>query len=51
MRIRKSQVLTVERISKRSMPVMTASQVSWTTSSALAAGADEASATRRSEAS
>ena len=51
MRIRKTQVLTVDRSSKRSMPAMTASQVSWTTSSALAPVRTNVAATRRSDVS
>ena len=46
-----AQVLTVDRSSKRSMPAMTASHVSCTTSSALAPVRTNVDATRRSEAS
>ena len=45
-RIRKSQVFRLERPSKRSMPLSTASQVSWTTSSAVARSRTNIWATR-----
>src|SRR5260370_27772589 len=47
-RIVKSQVLTEERASKRPMPLTTASQVSWTTSSATAPSWTNVTASRRS---